>query len=875
MPVINEVNGMVLAKTKQVFKHDIVGQGFGSTYGNGTTDIVLTGLTADATQRTYFVLATPNGWGGGNLGRLFDTTPNELLYLHSTVGGLVYWRQFSGGVRTWNLNNISAVSNKFGKLTSFCASFDSSSGSNTPRLYLDGEFYVGVSADAVPSGGVVATTVQKAIGNRSTDYARNFDGTIYLFLQFDRLLSDAEVKSLNENPWQVFNDASASRFIGNGASGTSAVSADDAASYNVIGSVAQDASTSYSVLSSSSVSSDSAANYLVRSVVSCDGATMYSVRGTTQSDGATNYQILPAITIYNTADRGTADLANSSVTPNGSTPTIAVKNRWFADNSSGARNTLFHVTGVNGLRPVFDVDRSNMELTGYTGKFKWSYTGEIGTWNDFTTTTRESSPNVYRSQNSAAFTQDTVYVSMANPWRIGYTLPWIQSLESSGYVSYAPSGGSSYQFETRSATTNGSTAGTGDAIAAQPLYSFKISSGAGNAPDGNPKRKLVMMSGMHAAEDVGNYALKGAVEFLASSDPLAVSVRQWFDAYVYPVVASAGRAGGATRNDFENLYKTQDVNRSWDDVPVLETITKHKAAVLSDVGSTVHVFMDFHGSHLTTDDYSYFEGTSGDSYGAKWDAAIDTHDVTTINYSSSTEYSSSWFKANKSCPYSLTPECGFLGEWTTASKELFGAANIKAIGTLISQGEWGLPIVQSDISATYTVLNSVSQDAASSYSILATTQVSSSSSADYVVRGAASQDGAATFSVRRLVSRDGAASYSVQTTVSADGSASYQVLSANAVVSSAATSYNVIGTVAASQATSFNVRAAVAADALGSYDILSTDPVLSSALAVYIIVGTVYRDAAASYIIGDQVPYILRSPVTANRYTGPVIGVLQ
>lgn len=774
MPVINEVNGLVLAKTKQVFKHDIVGQGFGSTYGNGTTDIVLTGLTADATQRTYFVLATPNGWGGGNLGRLFDAGgagTNEIFYLHGTLGGLVYWRQFSDGGRTWHLNNISAVSSKFGKLTSFCASFDSSSGSNIPKLYLDGVFYTGTSADPTRSGTVVATT-QKQLGNRSSDYGRCFDGAIYLFLVFDRILSDDEVKSLNANPWQVFRDGSAGIFVGNGASGATAVSADGATSYNVVGSVSRDAAASYSVLSSSSVSSDAATNYLVRTATSSDGATAYSVRSAVQADGATGYQILPAITIYNTADRGTADLANSSVTPNGSTPTIAVKNRWFADNSSGARNTLFHVTGVNGLRPVFDVDRSNMELTGYTGKFKWSYTGEIGTWNDFTTTTRESSPNVYRSQNSAAFTQDTVYVSMANPWRIGYTLPWIQSLESSGYVSYAPSGGSSYQFETRSATTNGSTAGTGDAIAAQPLYSFKISSGAGNAPDGNPKRKLVMMSGMHAAEDVGNYALKGAVEFLASSDPLAVSVRQWFDAYVYPVVASAGRAGGATRNDFENLYKTQDVNRSWDDVPVLETITKHKAAVLSDVGSTVHVFMDFHGSHLTTDDYSYFEGTSGDSYGAKWDAAIDTHDVTTINYSSSTEYSSSWFKTNKSCHYSLTPECGFLGEWTTASKELFGAANIKAIGTLISQGEWGLPIVQSDGAASYNVIGSVSQDAASSYSILSTTQVSSSSGADYIVRGVASQDGAATFSVRGLVSRDGAASYSVQTTVSADESAS-------------------------------------------------------------------------------------------------------
>lgn len=393
------------------------------------------------------------------------------------------------------------------------------------------------------------------------------------------------------------------------------------------------------------------------------------------------------ITIFDTADRGTLDLVNCSITPNGSTPTISVRNMYaYEENAGGARNCFFHVTGVNGLRPVFDVDRSNMQLSGYTGKFKWSYTGERGSWNDFTTTTRETTPNVYRSQHADAFTQDTVYISMMNPWRVGYTLPWLQSLESSGFVTPAPSGGTSYQFETRSATVDY----LGNAIAAQPLFSAKISNGAANAPDGNPKRKLVMMSGVHAPEDVGNYALKGAVEFLVSNDPLAVSARQWFDAYIYPIVASAGRAGGTQRGDFQAGSMTADVNRAWDDAPVLETVTKHKAAVLADVGATVHIFADFHGDHTTTANLSYFVAASGsDPYLVKWDAAIDSHLSVSVSAVGGTEEVDVWFNSAKGCHYSMTPECGYSGEWTPVSKEAFGAAHIKAIATLIAQGEWG------------------------------------------------------------------------------------------------------------------------------------------------------------------------------------------
>ena len=182
------------------------GRGFGSTDGVGTTDKVLTDIVGTQGPRTYFVLAKLNGWGGGNFGRFFEgtTASQELFYVSNAGnGGLLYWRQFSGGRRTALTVDPNSVSNQFGKLTSYSVSFDASSPSNQPELYIAGTRYAYVSLDGIPTG-TANSTGAFYIGNRGTDNLRNIDGTIYLVLVFDRMLSAAEHKSLTENPWQVF-----------------------------------------------------------------------------------------------------------------------------------------------------------------------------------------------------------------------------------------------------------------------------------------------------------------------------------------------------------------------------------------------------------------------------------------------------------------------------------------------------------------------------------------------------------------------------------------------------------------------------------------------------------------------------------------------
>lgn len=202
------VNGKLYTATGTKLQQSYIGtgRGFGSTDGAGTTDKVLTDIVGTQGPRTYFVLAKLNGWGGGNFGRLIDgTTVNQELFYISSAGngGLIYYRTFSGGIRTALTVDPNSVSNQFGKITSYSVSFDASSPSNQPELYIAGTRYAFFSLDGVPTG-TANSTGAFYIGNRGTDNLRNIDGTIYLVLVFDRMLSAAEHKSLTENPWQVF-----------------------------------------------------------------------------------------------------------------------------------------------------------------------------------------------------------------------------------------------------------------------------------------------------------------------------------------------------------------------------------------------------------------------------------------------------------------------------------------------------------------------------------------------------------------------------------------------------------------------------------------------------------------------------------------------
>lgn len=411
--------------------------------------------------------------------------------------------------------------------------------------------------------------------------------------------------------------------------------------------------------------------------------TSISVQAAASATASATGSLGVPLAIASPADRGTLDLPNCSITPNGLTPQINLKNRYIGDaNTTGARFTFGTLTGVNGMTPVIKVDRSNMEINA-SAKFLWSTTGLKGSWTAFANFTSDAS--FFTISHNAAFTSDTIYFASNNPWPVGYTLPWINSLVASGFVSPAPSGAGSYQFETRSATTDGATAGVGNVIAAQPLYAFKISSGAGNAPDGLPKRSIVLLAGTHAAEDVGNYALEGAVAFLTSADAQAVIARNWCNFYVYPLTATAGRAGGGQRNDFENTLKTTDVNREWPNAN-LETVVKHKTAIQTDAGSTLALLLDFHGTHLSNEGaYDWYNGLNQTT----WTNAVRTYLAgLEIRSNGTAGLASKWGVDSKSARHGVSPEYPYHNDEVMATLLAYGEKHMRAIAHLADAGEF-------------------------------------------------------------------------------------------------------------------------------------------------------------------------------------------
>lgn len=385
-------------------------------------------------------------------------------------------------------------------------------------------------------------------------------------------------------------------------------------------------------------------------------------------------------------DRGTLDIPNCSYSGN----VFTFRSRWDnTANSTGARFLFARIDGVLGLTPSFQLVRANLGVAmAASAKFVYSY--DLVTWTPFSN--RGTTSTYFTFGDSAPFSEDTVYVALWAAWPTGRTLPWIQSLRGPGYVSDTPSS-TDFIFDTRDATVNES----GVAITATNLYAFKVSNNLATAPDGAAKRRMVMFSGVHGSEDVGNYCLKGAVQFLVSEDAQAQTIRQWFDVFVYPLVASAGRKGGSTRGDFQSGFMTADVNRSWNG-STFETVVKHKAAVQVDTGGEAAVFFDFHGTHQDALPHSAYLPSTDQ---ASWQNAIRVYipDLRQVLLSGS-GYSLDWIESALSPSIAIIPEYVYgYANTNQAGAEAYGANHMRAIALLAEQGYFG---------ADYTVEGSLS-----------------------------------------------------------------------------------------------------------------------------------------------------------------------
>lgn len=173
-------------------------RGFNTTFGAGSTDAIVTGLTTHSTRRTYAFRMLRNGTGGGTFGRVFEKRTSaaqvELLFNNSSPStALRYTRAFSGGDQYWDWNFPPD-----GSLNQYVLTYDSSASSNQPRLWMNGVEQTLVNEN-LTSGTANTNADAYVIGNRTNDSARAWDGLIGEFFVFDEILTDSEAAELSAN----------------------------------------------------------------------------------------------------------------------------------------------------------------------------------------------------------------------------------------------------------------------------------------------------------------------------------------------------------------------------------------------------------------------------------------------------------------------------------------------------------------------------------------------------------------------------------------------------------------------------------------------------------------------------------------------------
>ncbi|XP_029290026.1 cytosolic carboxypeptidase 4 [Cottoperca gobio] len=106
---------------------------------------------------------------------------------------------------------------------------------------------------------------------------------------------------------------------------------------------------------------------------------------------------------------------------------------------------------------------------------------------------------------------------------------------------------------------------------------------------------IILTCRVHPGESNASWVMKGTLEFLCSSDPVAQSLREAFVFKLIPILNPDGVINGTNRCDLNS----EDLNRQWSKPdPVLSPTIYHSKGFLyylKSIGRTPLVFCDYHG----------------------------------------------------------------------------------------------------------------------------------------------------------------------------------------------------------------------------------------------------------------------------------------
>lgn len=304
-----------------------------------------------------------------------------------------------------------------------------------------------------------------------------------------------------------------------------------------------------------------------------------------------------AITVVTDIEAGNVDAAKVTITNATSASPIV-----YADTRSHAsvvtwRHFLFAVENAAGKTPIFQFNRATKydpSVTPATG-FKPYWTQDFITWTQAPARTLVGGSSGYIEwQFTDPLPAGRVYIASHPLGRLTEVNAYAANLLTTYPTIWAPtpSANASGVYFTSPAETDD----LGRQVGGNPMHALKAS-WPGPTTDGGPKRKLVMMSGIHAAGEqpswiMGRYALEW---MMLDASVEAQNFRKNFDIYWYAALMPNSIVGGSYRKPFRS---TQDPNRDWyldSATSVLAEITATANAIVADTGGTADAVITWHG----------------------------------------------------------------------------------------------------------------------------------------------------------------------------------------------------------------------------------------------------------------------------------------
>lgn len=216
-----------------------IAQGFGATYGTGTTDRLDGGALPRPSTGWRSVVSQyyANSTGGGGLGRIFQDasgtglSAGETLWTQSNAINYGIYASSSSGAWFTPVSSLAT-----GRWQSAGVTHDQRTVNVLPTMYLDGAS-VAVNISQTASGTYQTTPCNMVWGNRASDSARVWDGMLGPTLFFDGQLTAADHADLARDPLQVFEDDLGALYLPFASSGSAALAGNAAAQASASGTI--------------------------------------------------------------------------------------------------------------------------------------------------------------------------------------------------------------------------------------------------------------------------------------------------------------------------------------------------------------------------------------------------------------------------------------------------------------------------------------------------------------------------------------------------------------------------------------------------------------------------------------------------------------